>query len=178
VFPIRGEYGVEDSRIASVFLLEFGEEDDRSIHMVSMWFLSSNPGFGVGVAGSTDEDHVTAFHGYRVSLSGWVLHRERMVGVADQGTDFHNSSSGITRKSWVWYPNRTNPSFPTKIPWKLMPGISPRNRTGYPTGSGSDTILCFGEKTTRNWEVIPIGKLTGLSRWASRGIHESILSCG
>ena len=65
MFPGGGEYGVEDSRIASVFFLEFGEEDDRSIHVVPVWFLSSNPGFWVGVAGCEDEDHVTfvgSFH--------------------------------------------------------------------------------------------------------------------
>jgi len=55
VFPIRGENVVESTWVIP-FLLEFGEEDDRSIHVVSVWFLSSNPGFGVGVAGSTDDE--------------------------------------------------------------------------------------------------------------------------
>ena len=82
MFPGGGEYGVEDSRIASVFLLEFGEEYHRSIHGVSMWILTSNPGVGVGVARSTDEDHVTAFHGSILPFLREVLHRERMVGVA------------------------------------------------------------------------------------------------
>jgi hypothetical protein len=47
-----------------------------------MWILASNPGVGVGVARSTDDEKIAELHGYRVLLSGWVLHRARMVGVA------------------------------------------------------------------------------------------------
>ena len=60
MFPIRGENVEEDPRvITSVLLLELGEEDDRSVHGVSVWFLSSNPVFGVGVARSTDDYEIT-----------------------------------------------------------------------------------------------------------------------
>jgi len=81
VFPIGGENVVESTWVIP-FLLELGEVDHRSIHGVSVWILASNPGVGVGVARSTDEDHVTAFHGSILPFLREVLHRERMVGVA------------------------------------------------------------------------------------------------
>lgn len=60
MFPIRGENVEEDPRvITSVLLLEFGEEYHRSVLVVSVWFLTSNPGFGVGVARSTDDYEIT-----------------------------------------------------------------------------------------------------------------------
>jgi len=55
VFPGGGENVVENTWVIP-FLLEFGEVDHRSIHGVSVWILSSNPGVGEGVARSTDDE--------------------------------------------------------------------------------------------------------------------------